>query len=215
MVETIQPNAPGRVVSDDHRVSVLFPVLSRTHTFQVGISTNDKHCLSGTALPGIILFCVRVDIFDESGRAEVDAVLTKPATLNIILDEESGELTVNLSILTRAYEMGGVSLVFREYPGEEWSEIPFSLSQMSKGGVTVSVTRRQLGVFALTADADVLERAVGDTLPTPTATPLPTPVAEVPAPAGGWPGAGLGLLIAILAPFIAMLWYMGIIGIQW
>ena len=214
-VKTIQPNAEGQIVSSDGSVSVLFPVLSRRHTFQVGVSTSDKHCLPGTAPSGVILFCVRVDTFDEFGRAEVEAVLTIPATLNIVLDDGSGELPGTLSTLTRAYDMGGVSLVFREYLGEEWSEIPYSLSPVSEGRVSVSVTRDRLGVFALTVDAEILERMVSTVLPAPTITPLPTPLPEDLHPPPRGPGAAYGLLIAILAHFIAMLWYMGIIGIHW
>lgn len=215
VVEVIQPDAPGRVVSSDGVVSVLFPALSRRHTFQAGVSTDDKRCLSGSAPPGVVLFCVRVDTFDRFGRAETDAVLITPATLNIVLDEESGELLVDLSILIRAYESGGISLMFREYLGEEWSEIPFSLSPISEGRVTISATRARFGLFALTADAGTLEPEVSAASYIPSVTPLPTPVAELSAPSRGWPGALFGLLIAMLAPIILKLWYMAAAGINW
>ena len=208
VVETIHPNAEGQIVSSDGSVSILFPSLSRRHTFQVGVSTDQKYCLSGSEPTGMILFCVRVDIFDEFGRAEVEAVLTIPATLNIVLDDGSGELPVTLSTLTRAYDMGGGSLVFREYLGEEWSEIPYSLSPISEGEVSVSATRSRFGVFALVADAEILGRAVSETLPTPTATPLPTPVAEISDLMQEREGAAWGLLIAMFSPYLIAFWYM-------
>ena len=215
VVETIQPDAPGRIVSLDGMALVLFPVLSRRHTFQVGVSTDGKHCLSGAAPTGVILFCVRVDTFDQFGRAEADATLTMPATLNIVLDEKAGDLPENMPALMLALEAGGISLVFREYLGEEWSEIPYSLSRISEGRVTVSATRGRFGVFALIADAGALEWADSDAPPTPTITPLPTPLAEDASPAHGRPGAIFGLLIAMLAPFILKLWHMAAIGINW
>ena len=208
MIETIQPSAEGRIVSPDGGVSVLFPALSRRHTFQVGVSTRDQRCLSGIAPPGVVLVCVRVDTFDRFGMAETDAVLTTPATLNIILDEASGEPLVDLSTLIRAYEAGGISLMFREYLGEEWSEIPFSLSPISDGRVTISATRAGFGLFALTADARTLEPGVISTSYIPTVTPLPTLAAELSAPSRGWPGTLFGLLIAMLAPIILKLWHI-------
>ena len=215
IVEVIQPNYQGRIVSPDGKVSVLFPALSRRHTFQVGVSANDKRCLSGAAPPGAILLCVRVDTFDEFGRAEVEAVLMTPAALNIVLDDESGELPMALSILIRAYEAGGISLLFREYLGEEWSEIPYSLSPISEGKVTVRAIRSRFGVFALTADAEILDRVISDALPTPTVTPLPTPLPENSTPPSRGPGSAYGLLIALLSPFIALIWYIGGIGLRW
>ena len=215
VVAIIQPDAPGRVVSLDKTVSVLFPVLSRRHTFQAGISADDKHCLSRTAPPGLSLFCVRVDTFDEFGRAEVDGVLTMPATLNITLYEETGDLPEDVSTLTRALEAGGISLVFREYLGEEWIEIPYSLRLSSEGRVSVIVTRSRFGVFALIADPGMLAWADSDTPPTPTITPLPTPLPENSRPPPSGPGAAYGLLITILAPIIATFWYIGSIGLRW
>ena len=215
VVETIQPDTPGQIVSPDGTVSVLFPALSRRITFQAGVSADDKHCLSGAAPPGVILSCVRVDTFDRFGGAEADAVLTTPATLNIILDDESGDLPITLSILARAYEAGGISLMFREYLAEEWSEIPFSLSPTPEGKMTASATRDRFGVFALTADTKILEGVTSDMSPTPTVTPLPTPLPESSRPAREWPGAIFGLLIAMLAPIILKLWQMAAVGINW
>ena len=215
VVEVIQPDAPGQIVSLDGMASVLFPVLSRRHTFQVGVSTDDKHCMSGTAPPGVILFCVRVDTFDQFGRAEADAALIMPATLNIVLDGETGDPPDNMPALMRALEAGGIRLFFREYLGEEWSEIPYSLSPTSEGRLTVSATRGRFGVFALTVDAEILNQAISVALPTPTITPLPTSLPEFSAPVRKWPGAVFGQLIAMFAPVILKLWHMAAIGINW
>ncbi len=136
-----------------------------------------------------------------------------PARLNIILNQESAGLPEDSSALARAYDMGGISLVFREYLGEEWSDVPFSLDTVSDEGLTVSAMRRQFGVFALTADLDILARAKSqddDTTATPTVTPLP----EISHPEQKQTGAALGLLIAGLAPYIVMFWYMKMIGVR-
>ena len=211
VVEIIQPDAPGRIVSPDGRVSVLFPVLSRRHTFQVGVSTNDNHCLSGIAPPGIVLLCFRVDTFDEFGRAETGVILRSPARLDIALN---GNLPAEPSILMRLYNRGDVKLLFRDYLDEEWSETPFSMVFYSGEGLIVRATRARFGIFALTADTDSLAQAVnqdGKTVVTPTITPLPTPVAEIRAPETKRPGAAYGPLIAGLASYIILLWYVRMI----
>ena len=214
VVEIIHPNAEGRIVSPDGSVSVLFPLLSRRQTFQVGVSTDQKHCLSGPGHSGVILSCVRVDTFDEFGRAEEDAVLTSPARLSISLDMESDSPYEDTSALIRAYGVGGIRLVFREYLGEEWSEIPYSLSWISDGRAVMSAMRHRFGVFALIADVEVLTRVMAqeeETVATPTVTPLPTPVAEVSDPTQERTGSAWGLLIAILSPYLVALWFIRMI----
>ena len=211
VVETIHPDAPGRVVSLDGRVSILFPVLSRRHTFQVGVSANDKHCASVSVSSGAILSCVRVDTFDESGRAETGVILPSPARLNIALD---GELLAEPSILMRSYDSGDVKLLFRDYLDEEWSETPFSMELHSEEGLIVRAMRARFGIFALTANTDSLAQTMnqdGETIATPTITPSPTPVAEIRAPETARPGAAYGPLIAGLASYIILLWYVRMI----
>ncbi len=136
-----------------------------------------------------------------------------PARLNITLGQESAGLYEDPSALMRAYNMGGISLVFREYLGEEWSEIPFSLNLVFDEGVTVSAMRRQFGIFALTADVDILSQAKSQDSDTP-ATPTIIPLPEISPPETRGSGAAFGLLIAGLAPYIVMLWYMKMIGMR-
>ncbi len=216
MVETIQPNAPGRIVSRDESVSVLFPTLSRPHTFQAGISANPKHCLSESELPGTILACVRVDTFDELGRAEADAILMLPARLTIILRQGEDGTAGDVSALMRARDMGGVRFMFREYLSEEWAEIPFSLSFVSNGGVTASAARRQFGIFALALDMETLRQARvqdNDTPADPTVTPSPASEEESASLQMAGYGAVFGLLMAILVPYLVMLQYMKMLGV--
>ena len=211
VVEIIQPDAEGHIVSPDGSVSVLFPLLSRRQTFQVGVSTNDKHCLSGIMPPGTILACVRVDTFDEFGRAETDVILTSPARLDISLN---GEVLIEPSILMRSYDRGAVKLLFRDYLDEEWSETPFSMDFRSEDGLTVRATPIRFGVFALAAEMGSLPQAVnqdGETTVAPTITPFPTPDSEVSIAKTGRPGAAYGPLIGGLASYIILLWYVRMI----
>ena len=211
VVRTIHPDAPGQIVSLDKMVSVSFTVLSRPHTFQAGVSTNGKHCASGSVSSDTILTCVRVDAFDEFGRAETGVILTSPARLGIALN---GNLQAEPSTLMRSYNMGDVKLLFRDFLDEEWSEIPFSMVFHSGGGLIVRAMHARFGVFALTADTDSLSQAMnqdGETIVTPTITPLPTPVGEVWITDTKRPGAAYGPLIAGLASYLIMLWYVRMI----
>ena len=206
VVETIHPDAPGFIVSLDGAVSVQFPILSRRHTFQVGISASDRHCDSASST-GAILTCVRVDTFDEFGRAETGVILTSPTRMSIALD---GSLPVGPSVLMRAYDGGDVKLLFRDYLDQRWSDIPFSMDFHPREGLTVRAAPTRFGIFALTADTDSLSQAMnqdGGTAAVPTITPLPTPAAEILAPETERPGAALGPLIAGLASYIILLWY--------
>jgi hypothetical protein len=211
VIEIIQPNVEGHIVSPDGSVSILFPLLSRRQTFQVGVSTDDKHCLSGIVPPSVILSCVRVDTFDEFGRAEMGVILTSPARMDIALN---GNLPAEPSILMRAYDGGDVKLLFRDYLDEEWSETPFSMDSHSGGGLNVRATATQFGIFALTADTDSLAQTMnqdGEAIAIPTITPLPTPAVEIRTPETGRPGAAYGPLIAGLASYIILLWYVRMI----
>ena len=106
--------------------------------------------------------------------------------------------------------------MFREYLGEEWSEIPFSLSPISEGRVTISATRARFGLFALTADAGTLEPEVsGRVLYTQCHASADASSRKCRLRRAGGPGRSLGLLIAMLAPIILKLWYMGAVGINW
>ena len=211
IVKIIQPDASARVVSLDGTVSVQFPILSRPHTFQVGVSTNGKHCDSASASSGTILACTRVDTFDEFGRAETGVILASPARLDIALN---GDLSTEPSILMKSYSRGDVKLLFRDYLDGGWTETPFSMVFHSGEGLTVRATRTRFGIFALTADTDSLAQIVNqdvETTVTPTITPLPTPVAEIRAPETDRPGAAYGPLIAGLASYLILLWYVRMI----
>lgn len=211
VVETIHPDAPGRIVSLDGTVSVQFPILSRPRTFQAGVSTDDRHCASASASSSMILTCARVDTFDEFGRAETGVILASPARLDIALNEE---LPAGPSALMRSYDRGGVKLLFRDYLDEAWSETLFSMVFHSGDGLIVRATPARFGIFALTAAADSLAQPMnqdGETAATLTITPLPTPVTEIRAPETGRPGAGYGPLIAGLASYIILLWYVRMI----
>ena len=211
VVKTIQPDAPGQIVSLDGTVSILFPILSRRHTFQVGVSTDHKHCASASASSGAILTCARVDTFDEFGRAETGVILTSPARLDIALN---GSLPMGQSALIGAYDRGDFRMMFRDYLDEEWIETPFSMDFHSQDGLIVRATHTRFGVFALTADMDFLAQAVnrdGETVAIPTITPLPTPAVEIRSPETGRPVAAYGPLIAGLASYIILLWYVRMI----
>ena len=161
--------------------------------------------------PGTILACVRVDTFDEFGRAETGVILTSPARLDISLN---GEALIEPSILMRSYDRGAVKLLFRDYLDEEWSETPFSMDFHSEDGLTVRATPIRFGIFALAAEMGSLPQAVnqdGETTVAPTITPFPTPDSEVSIAKTGRPGAAYGPLIGGLASYIILLWYVRMI----
>ncbi|MCY4652105.1 MAG: hypothetical protein OXC95_02960, partial [Dehalococcoidia bacterium] len=93
----------------------------------------------------------------------------------------------------------------------------FSLDRESDESLVISLMRDRLGVFALIADATQPEEAVPEdsgTVPTPSITPMPTPVAEISDPGEEHPGAAFGPLIAALASYLAMLWYVRTLGLR-
>ena len=104
-----------------------------------------------------ILICVRVDTFDEFGRAETDVILASPARLDVALNEN---LPAESLILMTSYNRGAVKLLFRDYLDAEWSETPFSMELHSEDGLIVRATRTRFGIFALTTDADSLSQAM-------------------------------------------------------
>ena len=211
VVETIQPNAEGFIAAPDGSVSIHFSELSRPNTFQVGLSIDHKHCLSVPETQGAILSCVRVDTFDRLGRAEEDATLLTPARLDIAVGRNDDGQSEDLSALAEAFELSRVRLLFRERQGDEWREMPFSLSQESGESLSISVMSDGFGVFALIADPEPpAEAKIDDSRPvaTPTITPMPTLVAQVSTPADGHRGAAFGPLIAALATYLTMLWYV-------
>ena len=214
VVETIQTNTEGHIAAPDGSASVHFSALSRPYTFQVGLSTDHKHCQSGSEILGMILNCVRVDTFDSLGRAEEDATLLTPARLDIVVGWVGDSQSEELSALAEASEWSSVRLLFREGLGEEWSEIPFSLDRESGERLVISLTRDRFGVFALVADAEQPgEAMIEDSGPvsTPLITPTPTPMEEISEPGEEHRGAAFGPLIAGLASYIILLWYVRMI----
>ena len=113
--------------------------------------------------------------------------------------------------------MGGISLLFKEHLGQEWSEIPISPNPAPGESLTISVTIDRFGVFALIADSESLAQPTTkaiEPIALPTPTPLPTPVTEILAPQTLQPGAAFGPLVAGLAPILAMLWYIRMMGLR-
>ena len=217
MVETIQPDAGGHIAAPDGSASVHFSTLSRPYTFQVGLSTDHKHCLSGPEIPGEILSCVRVDTFDSLGRAERNVTLAAPARLVIVVGQTGDGQAEEQSALTEAIELPGVRLLFRDGLGDGWSELPFSLNRESGESVSISLMRDRFGVFALIADVEQPEEAAAEAtvqVSTPTITPAPTPTVEISDPAEEHPGAAFGPVIAALAAYLAMLWYLRALGMR-
>ena len=217
VVETIQPDAGGHIAAPDGSASVHFSTLSRPYTFQVGLSTDHKHCLSGPEIPGEILSCVRVDTFDSLGRAERNVTLAAPARLVIVVGQTGDGLAEDQSALMEAIELPGVRLLFRDGLGDGWSELPFSLNRESGESVSISLMRDRFGVFALIADVEQPEEAAAEVsvqVSTPTITPAPTPTVEISDPAEEHPGAAFGPVIAALAAYLAMLWYLRALGMR-
>ena len=107
--------------------------------------------------------------------------------------------------------------MFRDSLGDGWSELPFSLNRESGESVSISLMRDRFGVFALIADVEQpVEAAVEATVQvsTPTITPTATPTVEISDPAEEHPGAAFGPVIAALAAYLAMLWYLRALGMR-
>lgn len=213
-VATIQPDAEGRVVSPDGSAEVVFPILSRSRTFQAGVASNRKHCHYGTEAPDALLSCVRVDIFDRFGNVEEDVVLDSPAIVNMVVNPMN-EALKRISDIDKAYESESVRLLFREHLNEKWSETPFSMSVSSGEGVRITTTRDKLGIFALVADEDSLSQTEVQSIEATAASPpppIPDATEEI-ATEEIWPGAAIGSLIVQLAPYLIFLWYARMMGL--
>ena len=153
----------------------------------------------------------------DLGRAERNVTLEAPARLVIVVGQTGDGQAGEPSAVTEAIELPGVRLLFRDSLGDGWSELPFSLNRESGESVSISLMRDRFGVFALIADVEQpVEAAVEATVQvsTPTITPTATPTVEISDLAEEHPGAAFGPVIAALAAYLAMLWYLRALGMR-
>ena len=165
----------------------------------------------------MILNCVRVDTFDNLGRVEEESTLVTPARLDIAVGRTDDVQTEDSSALEEASEWSRVRLLYREGLGEEWSEIASWLNWDSVDGSSISVTRDRFGVFLLIADLEPPDEAMienGGPVSAPAITPMPAPMVEDSVQGDEHSGAAFGPLIATLATYLIMLWYMRMLGMR-
>ena len=187
---TIEPDM--QVVLMAGNVTVKFPTLSRSRTYQAMLSESDD-CGDMAAA------CAMVSIYNAEGEMESDVRLISSAEIEVTLDAAAvdalgGDLD-GAAVAIQANALGGIMLQLMDDESGEWNSIPSDFMVNSDGSVTVSGMTRRFSHIALNVYEDAVEQArmqVSMALGTPTATPVPptatpapptaTPVPPTPTP---------------------------------
>ena len=221
VVHRVEASASTEVRSGDRAVTLEFPAGSRPAPFGVSVyeEEDEESCSHDGAASGLDLPCVTVDLFDSEGNAETDVQLDAPAALTLQLAPEQVAEVGGAPLLTSLHEMGGLPVLMRPSPAEEWKELPAALSLDESGGAALTAPVTTFATFTVIVVREVLvvvreESAAAPTptpppavalvaTPTPTATPAPTPTpTPEAAPAGssgGFPIALLGAVVLVVA----------------
>ncbi len=221
VVHRVETSTPTEVRSGGRAVTLEFPAGSRPAPFGVSVyeEEDEESCAHDGASSGLDLPCVTVDLFDSEGNAETDVQLDAPAALTFQLAPEQVAEVGGAPLLTDLHEMGGLPVLMRPSPAEEWRKIPAALSLDESGGAALTAPVTTFATFTVIVVREVLvvvreESAATPTptpppavaivaTPTPTATPAPTPTpTPEAAPAGssgGFPIALLGAVVLVVA----------------
>ena len=187
---TIDPDMQVELMAGN--VTVKFPTLSRSRTYQAMLSESDD-CGDMAAA------CAMVSIYNAEGEMESDVRLISSAEIEVTLDAAAvdalgGDLD-GAAVAIQANAMGGIMIQLMDDESGEWNSIPSDFMVNSDGSVTVTGMTRRFSHVALMIYDDVVEQArmqVSMALGTPTATPVPptatpapptaTPVPPTPTP---------------------------------
>ncbi|MYK34948.1 MAG: hypothetical protein F4045_07535, partial [Chloroflexi bacterium] len=224
VVHRVEASTATAVQSNDGAVTIDFPAGSRADSFGVSVYTeeDEESCSSDGAAPGFDLPCVTVELFDAEGNAEADVQMDAPVTLTLQLTAEQVAAAGGGPLLTDLHEMGGLVVLTRDGPDEEWTELPAALSLNADGSAMLTASVSGFSTFTVAVVREVLEAvqeafaapvptpttppaAAPVATPTPTASPTPTatptPEASPTGPRGGPPVALLGIaaLVTVLA----------------
>ncbi len=187
---TVEPDA--QVVLMAGNVTVKFPTLSRSRTFQAMLSESGD-------CGDMAMACAMLSIYNAEGEMESDVRLISSAEIDVMLDaatvdELGGDLDGG-AVAIQANALGGIMLQLLDDDSGEWNTIPSEFTVNSDGSVSVNGMTRRFSHIALNVYPDVVEQArmqVSAALGTPTATPIPptatpapptaTPVPPTPIP---------------------------------
>ena len=155
-------------------VSVTLSPISRSRTYQAALS------VEGEAAREDALSWFRVSLYSAEGEYEKDPRLISPARITVNLDADSVSELGGAAVLLQTRALGGVSLLsVSEVESDVWSGNQFALDIEEDGSAVVSAeTRRIVGSWALSLDAETVALAKaqlsGEAAATPTATAVPT-----------------------------------------
>ena len=168
----VQPD--DRIRLSEGNVSVSLVPVSRARTYQAALSVADETARADA------LSRFSVSLYSAEGEYEKDPRLISPARITVNLDADSVSELGGAAVLLQTRALGGVSLLsVSEVESDEWSGNQFALDIEPDGSAVVSAeTRRIVGSWALSLDAETVALAKaqlsGQPVEAPTATPIPT-----------------------------------------
>lgn len=175
VVGIVYPGIPTEITSPDGRVSITFPGAAK-RIFQVRLRVGLEYCEGGEPLTGIILVCVRVDVFDAYGSPLESVSLEPPAELRLAVPSADVEDLGGLPAMFLAHSLDGMNLARRSAPKDAWRDLPFDIGSNPTGDLAASTQIHTLSDFALVVNGDTLNAARLQTAQnekTPTPTPEP------------------------------------------
>ena len=178
-VAVFYPGTGTIITTPDGIGSVTIPAGSRPVPYHVRVDSDPANCGDGAAGEELRV-CLTVEIFDSQGNPEPDAVLDRPAIVQMTLDP--GELG-GADVVLKAHELGGLRFYFRHDSDDEWAEMSFTVQANAERAAAAA---RSFGNFAVATDTEVFALAA---LPAPTPTPTPTIIPAAPVAVAGPPSS--------------------------
>ncbi len=176
-VAVAYPGAGTIITTPDGAGSVTIPAGSRTLPYHVRVDSDPANCGDGAAGEELQV-CLTVEAFDSHGSPEPDAVLDRPAIVQMTLDP--GQLG-GADVVLKAHEMGGIRFYSRHDSDDEWAEVSFTVQADAERAAAAA---RSFGNFAVATDTEVFALAAQAVAPQPKPTPTPAPTpTPTPTPA--------------------------------